>query len=306
MVDEALKMAREQSDYIFGGVLEIAAGVYVQAGKLQAAAGMLIQAVTILERIGANYPLSIGYGFLAGAALARGDPGDARRHAARCLELAAAGNYLQIFVDYRELAFPVLRLGIEHGLALSFIEKIVKRLGRAASTLLADFTAHPDPEVRSRVLRLLTRAGGEEALRAVETLLQDPRQPVRKQALAAYRSLQGLSRVEKENINRAVEYLCENFNREYHLTDVVRVANLSPYHFTRVFKAQTGKTPGDYLLDIRVEKAREMLRTTDQTITEICFQCGFRNLSHFATVFKKKMSVSSSEYRCQVGQGTVP
>jgi ATP/maltotriose-dependent transcriptional regulator MalT/AraC-like DNA-binding protein len=299
LVNDALKIAREQSDYIYGAVLEIAAVAYVQAGKLQAAAGMMNQAVAILERIGASYSLCIGYGFLAGAGLARDDAGEARRYAARCLELAAAGNYLQIFIDYRELAFPVLRLGIEYGLEMSFLDQILKRLGRTAAPLLLDLTAHPDPQVLCRVLRLLAQAGGEEALPAVAALLQHPHQSVRKRARAAHRSLQGLSQVEKENINRAVAYLRENFTKKYHLADVARVANLSPYHFTRVFKAQTGKTSSDYLLDIRVEKAREMLRTTDQTITEICFQCGFCNPSHFATVFKRRVGVGPSEYRKQ-------
>ena len=102
---------------------------------------------------------------------------------------------------------------------------------------------------------------------------------------------------EKENINRAVEFLRELYNKDYSLEELARVANLSPYHFIRVFKAQTGKTPYEYLLDVKIEKAREMLRQKRFTITEVCLMCGFNNLSHFTAVFKRKVGVSPSSYR---------
>lgn len=102
---------------------------------------------------------------------------------------------------------------------------------------------------------------------------------------------------EKENINRAIEFIRELFNKNYSLEELARVANLSPYHFIRVFKAQTGKTPYQYLLDVKIEKAREMLRLKRHTITEVCFACGFNNLSHFTAVFKRKVGVSPSSYR---------
>lgn len=101
----------------------------------------------------------------------------------------------------------------------------------------------------------------------------------------------------RDNINRAIAFLREQYNGNYSLEDVARVANLSPYHFTRLFKAQTGKTPFEYLLDIKLEKAREMLQANRLTVTEVCFSCGFNNLSHFTTVFKRKTGMSPSGYR---------
>ena len=103
---------------------------------------------------------------------------------------------------------------------------------------------------------------------------------------------------EKENINRAIDFLRGYYHRsDYSLNDIAQVANLSPYHFIRVFKSETGKTPYDYLLDIKLEKAREMIRGTEKTITDICYQCGFNNLDHFDDVFKRKMGVTPSEFR---------
>ena len=102
---------------------------------------------------------------------------------------------------------------------------------------------------------------------------------------------------EKENINRVIIFLNEQYNSDFSLEDVARLANLSPYHFIRVFKAQTGKTPYEYLLEIKLAKARELLRFSNHTITEVCCRCGFKNPGHFSVVFKRKVGVSPSEYR---------
>lgn len=102
---------------------------------------------------------------------------------------------------------------------------------------------------------------------------------------------------ERKGINRAISFLRENYNKEYSLEDVAQEANLSPYHFIRVFKLATGKTPYDYFLDIKVEKACLLLKNKKVSVTEACFLCGFNNLEHFASVFKRKMGMLPSQYR---------
>lgn len=102
---------------------------------------------------------------------------------------------------------------------------------------------------------------------------------------------------DRQNINRAIEFLTANYNQSYSLDDVAKVANLSPYHFIRVFKVQMGKTPYDFVLEMKIEKAKEMLRFSDSLVTEICYMCGFNNPSHFATVFKRKVGCLPTEYR---------
>ena len=101
----------------------------------------------------------------------------------------------------------------------------------------------------------------------------------------------------KENIKKAMDFLREHFNREFCLNDVAQVANLSPYHFIRTFKAQTGKTPYEFLRSIKIEKACSLLQFTGLPITEVCFLSGFNNPSHFANAFRHKMGVSPTGYR---------
>ncbi len=102
---------------------------------------------------------------------------------------------------------------------------------------------------------------------------------------------------EKDGINRAISFLKENYNRDYSLESVAQTANLSPYHFIRVFKSTTGKTPYDYLLDIKVEKASHLLKSNKISVTEACFMCGFNNLEHFSSVFKRKTGMLPSQYK---------
>lgn len=102
---------------------------------------------------------------------------------------------------------------------------------------------------------------------------------------------------EKHNINSVIEYLNECYNKDFCMEDIAKIANLSPYHFIRVFKAETGKTPYEYLIGIKIEKAKKLLEVKERSITEICFLCGFSNLSHFSAVFKKKVGLSPMEFR---------
>lgn len=89
------------------------------------------------------------------------------------------------------------------------------------------------------------------------------------------------------------------------LDAVAARAGYSRFHFVRVFKAAYGETPGQYLSRRRIERAEEMLRTADLTVTEICTLVGFSSLGTFSTRFKQQTGLSPSEYRARhVGRGT--
>jgi len=100
-----------------------------------------------------------------------------------------------------------------------------------------------------------------------------------------------------KNINESIKYLEENYQKEYCLEDLAQAANLSPYHFIRVFKSQTGKTPYEFLMDLKLQKAKEMLLDSTKTITEICSELGFSSPSHFAAVFSKNVGETPKAYR---------
>lgn len=88
------------------------------------------------------------------------------------------------------------------------------------------------------------------------------------------------------------------------LDAVAAHAGYSRYHFIRAFKAVYGETPGQYLSRRRIERAEEMLRTANLSVTEICALVGFTSLGTFSARFKKETGLSPSEYRARhVGRG---
>ena len=89
------------------------------------------------------------------------------------------------------------------------------------------------------------------------------------------------------------------------LTAVASHAGYSRYHFIRAFKKVYGRTPGQYLSYRRIERAEEMLRSADLSVTEICHLVGFTSLGTFSARFKARTGLTPSEYRStHVGRGT--
>jgi len=91
---------------------------------------------------------------------------------------------------------------------------------------------------------------------------------------------------------------------ELDLGVVAAHAGYSRYHFIRAFKEAYGETPGQYLTHRRIERAEEMLRSADLSVTEICHLVGFSSLGTFSARFKARTGLTPSEYRTKhVGRG---
>ena len=73
--------------------------------------------------------------------------------------------------------------------------------------------------------------------------------------------------------------------------------DLNPKYFTKIFTQMTGKPPIQYLNSYRIEMACNMLLTTDLSITDICLNCGFNDLSYFIKTFKKEKNISPKKFR---------
>lgn len=105
----------------------------------------------------------------------------------------------------------------------------------------------------------------------------------------------------KNGVEKVIEYFKEHYDdNSYSFLEVADIANLSPYHLIRAFKLQTGKTPYEYLVELKINKAMELLKNKRYTVTEICYLCGFNNHSHFTTIFKRKVGMTPTEYRKEI------
>jgi len=107
------------------------------------------------------------------------------------------------------------------------------------------------------------------------------------------------NRAGKDNpyIHAAMEFMENHYGSNISIRDICGLIYLSPCHFKRVFKEHTGQTPYRYLMGIRIEKSKEMLRRNDHSIEEVARMCGFVNAGHFSTVFKRLVNMSPTEFR---------
>ena len=98
-------------------------------------------------------------------------------------------------------------------------------------------------------------------------------------------------------IEIATTYLNENYFKKINLPDISDSVGLSYVQFLRRFKASTGITPFQYLANLRVTHAKQLLTKTELSIKEIAPQCGFDNEFYFCNFFKKQPRMSPSSYR---------
>ncbi|WP_347260910.1 AraC family transcriptional regulator [Rudaea sp.] len=96
---------------------------------------------------------------------------------------------------------------------------------------------------------------------------------------------------------RAKELLCANLTEGASLTDLARECGLSVSHFTRAFRQTTGLPPHRWLLQRRIERARELLRDRSRTLPEIALACGFADQSHFTRVFSSATGLAPGAWR---------
>lgn len=104
-------------------------------------------------------------------------------------------------------------------------------------------------------------------------------------------------------LHKAIEYIDENFYREdISLNAVSSVANISPNHFSAIFSQEMGVTFIEYLIGKRMERAKELLMTTDMRSSEIAYQVGYKDPHYFSFTFKKTQGMTTREYRSR-GKG---
>ena len=102
---------------------------------------------------------------------------------------------------------------------------------------------------------------------------------------------------DSRRIQKVIDYLHENYQKEIHLADVAGHVHMSEVSFSRFMKKRTGKNYIEYLNDLRLGIASRHLIDTTKTVAEISYECGFNNLSNFNRIFKKRKGVTPKEFR---------
>ena len=98
---------------------------------------------------------------------------------------------------------------------------------------------------------------------------------------------------------RALTFMHERISRTVMLSELAREAGLSVSYFSERFKSSTGVSPHQYLLRLRICKAKKLLEETESPVIDIAAECGFQTQQHFARIFRRLTRRSPTEYRRQ-------
>ena len=99
------------------------------------------------------------------------------------------------------------------------------------------------------------------------------------------------------HLRRARDHIDRHFTEPLDLETLGNVAGLSRFHFQRLFKATYGRTPAAYLSERRMERAQDLLRATNLTVTEVCHAVGFSSLGSFSSRFRAVAGETPSEFQ---------
>jgi len=116
-------------------------------------------------------------------------------------------------------------------------------------------------------------------------------------ALSSAGFVPSLNRTDEQRINLVCQYITEHFTESIQQPKVAALINMSSPAFSRFFHNKTGKTFSAFVNELRVGKVCRMLIEGGASITEICYSCGFKNLSNFNRQFRMLKGISPREYR---------
>jgi AraC family transcriptional regulator len=101
-------------------------------------------------------------------------------------------------------------------------------------------------------------------------------------------------------LRQVEDFVNDNYGRDLKLAEMAQVAGMSSFHFAREFKRTTGTTPHQYLIKLRVERAKALLAKNDLPIIEVGLQSGFSHQSHFTRLFRRFTGTTPHSYRLAI------
>ena len=108
---------------------------------------------------------------------------------------------------------------------------------------------------------------------------------------------EGIDQHETDRLNKVYEYAFKNFRKKVLLDDLAELLHMTPTSFSRYFAMKNNKPFSRFIAEIRIKHACKMLTETDESIAQICYDCGFNTLSNFNRQFKEIMLKKPMQYK---------
>ncbi|MGH3333301.1 MAG: helix-turn-helix domain-containing protein [Nocardioidaceae bacterium] len=105
-----------------------------------------------------------------------------------------------------------------------------------------------------------------------------------------------------EHLRRARDRVDRHYAEPLDVAALAETAGVSKFHFLRSFAAVYGQTPGQYLCHRRIERAQDLLRATNLTVTEVCHLVGFTSVGSFSSKFRELVGTSPSAYQARYAE----
>jgi AraC-like DNA-binding protein len=153
-----------------------------------------------------------------------------------------------------------------------------------------------DHKIISELIKAVYNSSGVERLILFFKTLEALANTTDYQLLSSLGYANSVTTTDTERINKVMDLLMENYNQEIKLEEVASLVDLNKSSFCRYFKSRTHKTCSQFLNEIRIAHACKLLINSNMTVSEICYETGYNNISHFNRQFKLITNFTAREY----------
>lgn len=185
-------------------------------------------------------------------------------------------------------------------LGLPLLERAIAETGGSGAIQLREVSGGRDHVLSALLEQIhveLTRRGDTSAL-----LIQGVAQCVAVHLARHYLDteaddMSGRNALPAFKLRRVIQAMEQRLAESFSLGDLAQAAGMSEYHFSRLFKRATGRSPSQYFIQLRMARARQLLIETERSIIDIGLEVGYGSASHFSQIFRREVGVAPSHYR---------
>ena len=98
-------------------------------------------------------------------------------------------------------------------------------------------------------------------------------------------------------LKESITYMRNHYSEKIYISDLADLANMNEQYYCRFFKKAIGKTPIEYLNELRIQRSMRLLQSSQKSVLEISLECGFNNLGNYMRTFKKVTGTTPLQYR---------